>query len=32
MQIVSKTIEVEFKIYSLCQQNYLYDFLFSSKI
>jgi hypothetical protein len=32
MQIASKTTEVEFKIYSLCQQNYLYDFLFSSKI
>jgi hypothetical protein len=32
MQIASKAAEVEFKLYSLCQQNYLYDFLFTSKV
>jgi hypothetical protein len=32
MQIAGKATEVEFKLYSLCQQNYLYDFLFISKI
>jgi hypothetical protein len=32
MQIVSKTARVEFKLYSLCQENYLYDFLLISKI
>ncbi len=32
MQIVSKAISVRFKLYSLCQQNYLYDFFFISKI
>jgi hypothetical protein len=32
MQIVSKTTKVEFKLYSLCQKNYFYDFLFISKI
>ncbi len=32
MQIISKAIEVQFKLYSLCRQNYFYDFLFISKI
>jgi hypothetical protein len=32
MQMINKAIEVEFKIYNLCQENYLFDFLFSSKI
>jgi hypothetical protein len=32
MQIISKIAEVDFKLYSLCLQNYLYDFLFISKI
>ncbi len=31
MQIASKAAGVEFKIYSLCQENYFFDFLFSSK-
>jgi hypothetical protein len=32
MQIAIKATDVDFKIYSLCQENYLYDFLFSSKM
>ncbi len=32
MQIVSKAAGVGFKLYSLCQENYLYDFLLTSKI
>jgi hypothetical protein len=32
MQLVCKTAEVSFKLYSLCQKNYLIDFLFISKI
>jgi hypothetical protein len=32
MQIATKAAGVGFKIYSLCQENYLYDFLFSSKV
>jgi hypothetical protein len=32
MQIISKATEIKFKLYNLCQQNYLYDFLFISKI
>ncbi len=32
MQIISKATEIEFKLYSLCQQNFLYDFLFISKV
>ncbi len=32
MQMINKTIEIEFKIYNFCQENYFFDFLFSSKI
>jgi hypothetical protein len=32
MQIASKATEVKFKLYNLCQQNYLYNFLFIFKI
>jgi hypothetical protein len=32
MQLVCKTAEVNFKLYSLCQKNYLIDFLFTFKI
>jgi hypothetical protein len=32
MQLICKTAEVSFKLYSLCQKNYLIDFLFISKI
>ncbi len=32
MQLACKTAEVSFKIYSICQDNYLIDFLFISKI
>ena len=31
MQIATKAAGVGFKIYSLCQENYLFDFLFTSK-
>ena len=32
MQIATKAAGVGFKIYSLCQENYLFDFLFTSKV
>ncbi len=32
MQLVCKTTEMNFKLYNLCQNNYLIDFLFISKI
>ena len=32
MQIASKAAGVGFKLYSLCQDNYLYDFLFTFKV
>ena len=32
MQIPTKAAGVGFKVYSLCQENYLFDFLFSSKV
>ena len=32
MQIAIKAADVGFKIYSLCQKNYLFDFLFISKM
>jgi hypothetical protein len=32
MQLICKAIEVSCKLYSLCQKNYLIDFLFISKI
>ena len=32
MQIATKAASVGFKIYSLCQENYLFDFLFTSKV
>jgi hypothetical protein len=32
MQIAIKAAGIGFKIYSLCQDNYLFDFLFTSKV
>jgi hypothetical protein len=32
MMMICKTVEVRFKLYSLCQKNYFIDFLFISKI
>ena len=32
MQIATKAAGVGFKSYSLCQENYLFDFLFTSKV
>ena len=32
MQIASKAAGIGFKVYSLCDNNYLFDFLFSSKV
>ena len=32
LQIASKAAGVKFKLYSLCQENFLYDFLFISKV
>jgi hypothetical protein len=32
MQMINKAIEIKFKIYNLCQKNYLFDFLFNFKI
>jgi hypothetical protein len=32
MMLTSKAVEVSFKLYSICQNNYLIDFLFISKI
>ncbi len=32
MQLACKAIDVNFKLYSLCQNNYFIDFLFTSKI
>lgn len=32
IQIASKTAGIGFKLYSLCQENYLIDFLFTSKV
>jgi hypothetical protein len=32
MQLIYKIAEVNFKLYNLCQKNYLIDFLFIFKI